>query len=214
MNLAEQWKTIGSELPEGWGRAELRLELRDEGTAAEAAGLMGPAQPYRAKPTVLRFASALDGSALSPDNVVRLLRRLDNARIGGTLTLAGSGQAAIRVEPEVTPLAESWRRALAGLPADWSDLLCELELLSTDYIEPAAVLCIQMNPRRDGNRAALRFRAARQAGYGISPQMAGRCFERCDEADIRGSITVLRVLSDTKLVATQGPVWMLAGKTV
>ena len=214
MNLAEQWKTLGSELPEGWGRAELRLELRDEGNAAEAAGLMGPAQPYRAKPTVLRFASALDGSALSPDNVVRLLRRLDNARIGGTLTLASSDRAAVRAEPEVTPLAESWRRALATLPADWSDLLCELELLSTDYIEPAAVLCIQMNPRRDENRAALRFRAAREAGYGVSPQMAGRCLERCDEADIRGSITVLRVLSDTKLAATQGPVWMLGGKTV
>src|SRR5436305_1956142 len=82
-----------------------------------------------------------DGSALSPDNIVRLLRRLDDARIAGTLTVAGSDKATVRPEPAVSSLAESWRRALAVLPADWSDLLCELELLSTDYIEPAAVLC-------------------------------------------------------------------------
>jgi hypothetical protein len=214
MSLAGQWETLGSELPDGWGRAELRLELRDADRAAEAAALVGPAQPYRATPTVLQFASSRDGSASSPDSVARLLRRLDEARIAGTLTLAGSGRAAVRAEPEVTSLAESWRRAIVPLPSDWSDLLCELELLSTDYIEPAAVLCIQMNPRRDGRRSALRFRVARRAGYGVSPQMAQRCLERCDAAGIRGSVRVLQLLSDTKLVATQGPVWLMSGKTV
>ena len=44
--------------------------------------------------------------------------------------------------------------------------------------------------------------------------MARRCFERCDEKGIRGSINVLRVLSDTHLVATQGPVWLSGGKTL
>lgn len=214
MSLAGQWETLGSELPAGWGRAELRLELGDADRAAEAAALVGPAQPFRASATVLRFASARDGSALSPDNVVRLLRRLDAARIAGTLTVAGSDKAAVREEPAVSSLAESWRRALAVLPADWSDLLCELELLSTDYIEPAAVLCIQMNPRRDGERAALRFRAARRAGYGVAPEMAERCLERCDKAEIRGSVRVLQMLSDTKHVGTQGPVWLMSGKTV
>ena len=71
-----------------------------------------------------------------------------------------------------------------------------------------------MNPRRDGTRAAFNFRAARQAGYGVAPGMARRCFERCDEKGIRGSISVLRVLSDTHLVATQGPVWLSGGKTL
>ena len=42
--------------------------------------------------------------------------------------------------------------------------------------------------------------------------MARRCFERCDAEDIRGSVRLLRALSDTKLVATQGPVWLLEGK--
>jgi hypothetical protein len=71
-----------------------------------------------------------------------------------------------------------------------------------------------MNPRRVGDSATFRFRAAHQAGYGVAPQMARRCFERCDEADIRGSIALLRVLSDTHLVATQGPVWIADGQTI
>ncbi len=214
MSLAGQWSALGSELPAGWTRAELRLELRDREAAARAASLLGPAQPFRAEPTVLRFTTSRDGSAVSPENLKRLLRRLDEARIGGTLTVVGSERAPARVEREVSPLAEQWERALAGLPPDWSDLLCELELFSTDYIERAAVLCIQTNPRRDGKRAAFQFRVARRAGYGVSPEMARRCLERCDAEQIRGSVRVLHVLSDTKLVATQGPVWLIAGKTV
>lgn len=214
MSLAGQWKALGSELPAGWSKAEIRLEVRDAETAARAASLLGPAQPFRPEPTVLRFASARDGSATGPDGVTRLLRRLDNARIGGKLTLVGSQQPPVRAERVVTSLAESWDLALSTLPPDWSDLLAEIDLLSTDYIERGAVLCIQMNPRRDGNRSAFQFRAARRAGYGVSPEMAHRCLERCDEAGIRGSVKVLHVLSDTKLVATQGPVWLMSGRTV
>jgi hypothetical protein len=71
-----------------------------------------------------------------------------------------------------------------------------------------------MNPRRDGNRTALRFRSARVAGYGVAPEMARRCLERCDAADIRGSVKLLQVVCDQKLVATQGPVWLLDGQTI
>jgi hypothetical protein len=214
MSLAGQWSALGSELPPGWNRVELRLELRDREGASRAASLLGPAQPFRAEPTALRLTVSRDGTTVSPDNLMRLLRRLDEARIGGELASVTTEQAPARAERDVVPLAESWERALAGLPSDWSDLLCELELLSTDYIERAAVLCIQMNPRRDGNRPALQFRAARQAGYGVAPEMARRCFERCDGESIRGSVSVLRALSDTKLVQTQGPVWIMGGRTV
>jgi hypothetical protein len=214
MSLAGQWQTLGSELPAGWNRAELSLEVRTPEQASEAAALLGPAQPYRPSPTVLRFETSRDGSALSPDLLTRLLRRLDDARITGTIALAGTAKTVVQVEALPPNLAESWRVELAKLPPDWSDLLCELELLSTDYVEPAAVLCIQMNPRRDGNRAAFRFRAARRAGYGVSPEMAERCLARCDEAGIRGSVKVMHVLSDTKLVGTQGPVWLMSGQTV
>jgi hypothetical protein len=214
MSLAGEWKALGSELPSGWSEVQIRLELRVSADATRASALLAPAQPFRSEDGALLFSSALDGSALGPDGVARLLRRLDDARIGGSLAVAGTQKAAPRSERETVTLVESWDASLAGVPSDWSDLYGEIALLSTDYIERAAVLCIQMNPRRDGNRAALRFRAARTAGYGVSAQMARRCLERCDAEEIRGSVEVLRVLSDTHLVATQGPVWQLNGQTI
>jgi hypothetical protein len=41
-----------------------------------------------------------------------------------------------------------------------------------------------------------------------------RCLERLDESNIRGVVRVLRALSDTHPVATQGPVWYVGGKAV
>ena len=211
MSVAQQWDAIGSELPHGWARAQLRLELKDRDAADRAAAMLGPAGPYRAASTVLQFTVARDGTSVSPDNLVRLLRRLPS----GTLSLSGS-QAAAESAPrrEITPLTESWDREVAGLPADWSDLYAEIQLTSTDFIERASVLCIQCNPRRDGKRAALRFRAARTRGYGVSPEMARRCLERCDAESIQGSVSILRVLSDSQPVGTQGPVWISGGKTL
>ncbi|MGH3003582.1 MAG: hypothetical protein ACRDM1_13135 [Gaiellaceae bacterium] len=213
-SVAGQWRELERGLPAGWQRADLRLELGDPGATERTAALLGPAQPFRLAPGMLRFSTARDGSAPGPDSIVRLLARLDESGIGGDLTVAGSASAGTQAEREAASLADSWDAALAGLPSDWSDLLCELELASTDYIERASVLCIQLNPRRDGERAALRFRCARSAGYGVAPGMARRCLERCDGEGIHGSVRVLRVLSDTQLVATQGPVWLMAGKTV
>ncbi len=214
MSLVELWRAAEKDLPEKWRTVDIRLQLLDPETVDRALALLGPAQPYRVEPDVFRFSSARDGSAQGPDGIQRLLARLDKEIINGTLSIADSTTSVARPEPETVSLAESWDTALAGLPADWSDLLCEVVFDSTDYIERAAVLCIQINPRRDGSRAAMRFRCARVAGYGVAPGMARRCFERCVAEGMSGSVTVLRALSDTKLVATQGPVWQLAGKTV
>ena len=172
MSLVGQWRSLADGLPEGWRTAGLRLELRERESADRAAALLGPAQPFRAEPDTLRFDTARDGSATGPDGVTRLLARLDDARIGGTLTLASSQQAPPRAPRGETLLADAWDTALAGLPSDWSDLLCELTLLSTDYVE------------------------------------------RADHEGIRGTVTVLRALSDTHHAATQGPVWQLQGQTV
>jgi hypothetical protein len=209
MSVAQQWKSIGSELPETWSSVSLRLELRDREAAENAAAALGPASPYRLSPTSLQLSVARDGSALGPDALTRLLARVPL----GALTLTDSRSAPPPPERLVTSLVDSWDTALAGVPSDWSDLYGEVVFPSTDYIEPAAVLLVQMNPRRDGTRAAFRFRAARRAGYGVSAEMARRCFERCDERGITGTIGVLRVLSDTHLAATQGPVWLADGNT-
>ena len=214
MSLVGQWRTFQDGLPEGWIQVAVRLELRAGETPTRASALLGPAQPYRTAPNVLQFSSALDGSAPSPDGITRLLKRLDDERISGTLAVLGSERAVAHAEREVASLAAQWDALLADLPGDWSDLLGEIHLDSSDYIEPGAVLLIQMNPRRVGTSTSLRFRCARRAGYGVSPEMARRCFERCDEANIRGTLDVLRALSDTHLVATQGPVWIMNGQTV
>ena len=44
--------------------------------------------------------------------------------------------------------------------------------------------------------------------------MTRRCLERVDEEQIRGELRILRVLSDTDPVATQGPVWYVDGRSV
>jgi hypothetical protein len=71
-----------------------------------------------------------------------------------------------------------------------------------------------MNPTRAGARTAFTFRCSSRAGYGVSAAMARRCFERVDGDGIEGVTRVLRVLSDTELVYTQGPVWLVGGKTL
>jgi hypothetical protein len=211
VSVAEQWKAIGSELPSGWTQARLRLALRDRATTDRAAAMLGPAGAYRAAPTVLLFTVARDGTATSPDNLTRLLRKVPN----GALSLSGSKAEETETPARaITTLTESWDRAIAGLPADWSDMYVEVSFTSTDFVEPAAVLCVQCNPRRDGTRAAFRFRCARVRGYGVSPEMARRCLERCDAARIQGSVTVLRAVSGSDHVGTQGPVWLEDGKTL
>ena len=42
--------------------------------------------------------------------------------------------------------------------------------------------------------------------------MVRRCLARLDDAGIPGEVRVLRTLSDTHPVGTQGPVWYIGGK--
>jgi hypothetical protein len=85
---------------------------------------------------------------------------------------------------------------------------------STDYVERGALLLSPVNPSRYGGKPGFRFRTARRFGYGVSPGMARRSLERLDAEDIRGSVRILRALSDTRPAQTQGPVWYLGGRAV
>ncbi len=71
-----------------------------------------------------------------------------------------------------------------------------------------------LNPARYDSTPGFRFRCARVYGYGASPGMVRRCFARLDERVIPGTVRILRVLSDSKPVGTQGPVWYVGGKVV
>ena len=115
---------------------------------------------------------------------------------------------------EAGTLAESWDAALATIPSDWSDLVGEIDLISSDYLDQAALQLAPINPRLTPPGTVLRFRCASKFGYGATPGMVRRCLERCDAKGIRGSVRITRALSDSKPVGTQGPIWQIDGRTV
>jgi len=233
MSLVVQWREIVRDLPEGWADASFRLLVEDEGDCNRAAALLAPLNPGR-RGKMLGFHSARRGAGSSPGLVERLLRRLDEERIKGRLELVGAGEAAVEPVLHRETLAGSWDAAVAGLPPDWSDLYAEVELVSTDWLDRAALLMAPVNPalrkpdarakpaRAEGGAAsgalgdkpAFRFRVARRFGYGASAEMTRRCLERVDNEPIRGELRILRVLSDTDPVSTQGPVWYVEGRSV
>jgi hypothetical protein len=213
LRLVDQFNAIERELPDGWANARLVLTVADDARCDRAATLLAPANPGRLGKTI-RFATARRGTGLGPEGVRRLLKRLDHEGMVADLALTAVEAAAPEERPVRETLRGQWDKALAALPPDWSDLYAEIRLLSTDYLEPAAVLLAPLNPGRYGGETGFRFRCAQRFGYGVSPEMAGRCFERCEEAGITGTVEILRVLSDTQPVGTQGPVWLVGGRAV
>jgi hypothetical protein len=213
VSLVEQWRKLVRELPEDWADARLRLTIGDERTAARVASVLAPLNPGR-RGNALRFSATHGGAGPAPALVERLLARLDEERISGAIELVGAGEAAPKAVTHQSTLAGTWDTSIAALPPDWSDLYAEVELVSTDWLERAALLMAPLNPARYGEAAGFRFRVARRFGYGAAPEMTRRCLERVDEEQIRGELRILRVLSDTDPVATQGPVWYLDGRSV
>ena len=214
MRAAEQWEQIEAGLDPDW--AEVQLALVPEGPVTDAAAVLGPLQPGRVGNELRLHVQRTEGGVERTRNV---FRRLDRRRIWGTLSLVG---VVHDVAPAATParvqgsrsLAAQWDEAVEALPPDWSDVLCMLELDSTDHVPRAALLGAPLNPTRVPGEIALRFRASGKQGYGVSPQMARRCLERMDAEHVTGSLTILDGLSDTENAVTQGPVWRLAGKSV
>jgi hypothetical protein len=212
MRAAEQWAQTEGALGSDW--TEARLSFVPEGSTAEAAAVLAPLQPVRVGPELRFHVTRSDAGAERARNI---LGRLDRKRIWGTLALLDVARAETRPQPASAPkppLAFAWDLALAELPPDWSDLLCELELDSSDHLPRAALLGAPLNPTRVLDALALRFRVSGKQGYGASPLMVRRCLERMDGEGIAGRVEILHVLSETENAVTQGPVWRLAGHSV
>jgi hypothetical protein len=213
MRLATQWRRIQATLPDEWVEARLGFTATNPQRLERAAALLAPLQPGRAG-AELRFVVARRGAGPSPAALERALARLAEARIGGELRLAGATEAPSAAVAEHMPAAPAWEAALEALPADWTDLYCEVELTSSDHLDPAALMLAPLNPARFGQTLAFRFRCARRFGYGTSPQMVWRCLDRLDERELPADVRILHALSDSKPVGTQGPVWYIGGKAV
>ncbi len=213
MGLATQWERIAASLPDDWERAELRVVVSDPQLRPRAAALLGPLMPGRVGAQIRFVVSRRSG--VGPEATRRLLANVDKTGIAATLALSWcAAPTAAGEAPTTQALASRWDELAAGLPADWSDLLCRLELSSSDDLQRAALLAAPLNPSRPAREVGFDFRVARNFGYGTSPQMTRRCLARIDEAGIPGRVEILRALSDTQPVSTQGPVWYVGGKVL
>jgi hypothetical protein len=216
MKLAEQLKQIEAGLPEEWVSVRLALTPEQPADMARAAQVLGPINGGRVGSAVVFDVTRAAGPQ-GTQRATRLLDHLDRERTWCRLEVVDvvEGAASAEVaEPGRRSIADSWDAALAELPGDWSDLLCELEIDSSALLDRTALLCAPINPARAGTQTAFTFRCSSRSGYGVSPSMARRCFERADEEGISGRTRILRVLSDTDKVYTQGPVWLVGGKTL
>jgi hypothetical protein len=214
MQLVGQWNAVEQGLDPRWSDARLELAIEDETQRSRALALLAPAGPGSIGKTI-RFYVTRSGSSVGPEAVRRMLRRLDEEGIRATLQLVSSDEAAPAPAVARTSLAAEWDAAIGVLPADWSDLLCELELTSSDHVERAALLIAPINPVQAGTGGpGFRFRSAHTFGYGASSGMVRRCLARLDEDGIPGDVRIVRALSDTHPAATQGPVWYVGGKAV
>ena len=217
MGLSAQWDAMVARLPEGWREFALEIRVARPGDLRRAAAMLGPLGPGVAG-DVLYVRVVAQGTA-SPSLVRRLLTLLDVERVAGTLELTDGAATAAREPPfdDVAPavsLAAAWDELEAALPEDWSDLLCLVELRSSDELAPAALSLAPLNPSRHEGRRGFRFRVARRFGYGAAPEMARRCLERLDEGGIPGTLRLLEALSDTRPVLTQGPTFVVSDRAV
>jgi hypothetical protein len=212
MKLVEQWDAVEARLPASWDDVRVTLTTEEPSRLARAAAVLGPLNPVRVEDRLV-FYIRRTGGAAAPQNARRLFARLDRERVWCLLDRGEVHEAERVVTPVREPVARSWDTALALLPDDWSELLCRLEIEGSDLLPRAALLCAPINPTRDRESIGFLFRAGR-VGFGVSAAMARRCFERLDGEQIAGSVTVLRVLSDTRPVASQGSSWIVAGRVL
>src|SRR5688572_264498 len=136
VRVADQFRALESQLPADWADVRLVLVLDDAAASERAAALLAPLGPGQVGNRVQLTVSRRGGSA---ERLRRLLVRLDREGIRGELELvtSSSGVPDIGDAPvSWPPLEEAWLAAVAALPEDWSDLYAEVEVSSSDFLDP------------------------------------------------------------------------------
>jgi hypothetical protein len=206
VSLVEQWNRVETGLDPRWSDARLSLRIAPAAARTRAAALLAPAGPGVAGDEI-RVTVTRGGGGVGPEALRRLLRRIDAEGLDGALEVVSAAKTQPAAPVADASLARDWDAAVAALPSDWSDLLCELALESSGDVDRAAVLAGPLNPIRDSGRPGFRFRSASRRGYGAAPGMVRRCLERLDAEEIGGELRIARVLCDTHPVGAHGPVW-------
>jgi len=202
-------------LPPHWTEARIRLTVDDADLAQQAAVYLAPLSPGRSGNSFRVLLTPPGGGGATVLALQAAVERLDQGAITGRLVLDEStGPPAATPQEAPTDLATQWDELQAGFPPTWSDVLLEMTLLSSDDIDRAAVLLGPANPLLMRGTPTFHFRAARSFGYGVSTQMARGSLARLDAESIRGVLKPLRLMSDSRPVDTQGPVWRLEGRSV
>ena len=160
MSLVDDWRRVQEGLPDGWTSVSLVLEVGGTTTTA----------PPRCSGRRSRTARSRARSGSTPSTTGRARPRPRSSACSRASTPPGSPgrsarsrrsrrAAAATPAPEAT-LAEAWAAELAKLPSDWSDVFGEVDLISSDYLEAAALQLVPINPRprADGDDVPLPLR--------------------------------------------------------
>ena len=219
VKLVDQWAALERRLPIDWETIGLRLSTEQPDEVGEAARVLGPMNVGRVGDQ-LAVTVRRAGGASGPEAARRLFGRLDQARIWCLLEQDEIGVREPDVATSAAATAGGAGRRGVGRGSRRAPLGLERPALQprARIQRPAAARRAALRSRQPDARRAMPWRsrsAARAAtGYGVSPVMARRCFERLDAEGIEGEVSVLRVVSDTDNVATQGPVWYVGGKVL
>ncbi len=166
MRAAEQWAQIEEGLDPDWGGGTAHVRRRRLGGRRRRGSRPAAAGTGRRRAAASRPARGRRCRACT--------QHLPAARRPTDLGHAGAHRASTDVVPGLRRRghrpAEALRSPRTGtrlwraLPPDWSDILCMLELDSSDHLPRAALLGAPMNPTRVPGEIALQLSRVREAG--------------------------------------------------
>ena len=146
MRLAEQWtrdrKGPGSEV----GRRAARPHDRRRVAPATGCCIARAGEPGSRRELALVPCRARRQPVSDPKRCGDFCAGSTTRESAERSTLVSTGESPVEPVASRVSLAAAWDDALASLPADWSDLLCEIELTSSDHIDHAALLMAPLNP--------------------------------------------------------------------
>ena len=221
MKLVDQWRTIEDGLPAGWEDVRLTLTTEQPGDLPRAAQVLGPINAGKVGSSARLPRPPRRGPARGPDGDAPLRAPRRRANLVPSRAVAARRAS---LGASASSVAEPARRCGVGrdelgrgarpppVRLDRSPLRARDRLEHAARPNGAPLRSAQPGPRRLAPRLHVPLlgplRLRRLAVDGPALLRASR------HESITGRTRVLRVLSDTDNVDTQGPVWLVGGKTL